>query len=176
MADNDKNNARAIFPIEYTDEKPSIRNWKYEKEIDIYMRMKREASIHKGKEWSFENEVRIEVADALCSSKKHTDIVWKDGCPYYKGLMGYLKGVILGVRCKKLPIWVDCYLKQLKYDNVLVARAEISPTHYKILVRSPRGDIFVDSCSDVNKIRRLYEIDHGVEIDRLWFILPSKDK
>lgn len=167
-----KDSERAIFPVVYQNEKPSVK----EIYIDVnrnYQSIIREAISHKGLEWEFEHEVRLVVATGCDSPSKHPDIVWKDGWPHYNGLMGYLCGVILGIKCDKVVSWVKNQLHELKYEGVIVARAFESPTHYKIEVKGDEGQAgFTDSSIKVIK-RDIQELESGQLQDRVWFMLPK---
>lgn len=163
---------RAIAPVEYEDRKPIPTNI-YNDDKANYQRILRDASLCKGKEWEFEHEVRIIVASGLATPSKHTDIVWVDEWPYYNGLMGYLSGVILGLRCDKVVSWVEMRLHELNYDGIIVARASESPTDYKVEVKEDDGSVvFCDS--DVDAIKREFKTPKNRQTpDRLWFMHPQ---
>lgn len=164
--------ARALFPVIYQNEKPKPKSI-YNNVNENYQRVIRDAISHKGSEWEFEHEVRLIVATWNATPDKHTDIVWKDGCPHYNGLMGYLRGVIIGVKCETITSWVECRLRELKYDGVVVARATESPTHYRIEVKGEAGvDIFRDSDDDVIN-RDFKQQENGQSHDSTWFMLPK---
>lgn len=171
--------ARPIFPLEYNDGKPCVEELATDDDFKkIYQRLLRDSYIRKGKEWEYENEVRIQVANALVTRELHADIVWLDGWPYYNGLMGYLHGVILGVRCEKRASWVESRLRELNYSNAFVSRAKVSPTQYKIIAKYSKDENtmeeYKDTCSSVNQIRRTYSNSRRNDNDRLWFMLPLK--
>ena len=171
--------ARPIFPLEYNDGKPCVEELATDADFKkIYQRLLRDSYIRKGKEWEYENEVRIQVANALVTRELHADIVWLDGWPYYNGLMGYLHGVILGVRCEKRASWVESRLRELNYSNAFVSRAKVSPTQYKIIAQYSKDENtmeeYKDTCSSVNQIRRTYSNSRRNDNDRLWFMLPLK--
>lgn len=164
---------RAIFPLEYSDKKPSILDISIGDDRYKYQRIIRDAGIRKGKDWEHENEVRIQVANDLYTPDKHRDVVWQDGWPYYSGLLGYLKGIILGVRCKKRVSWVECQLNALHYTDVNVVRAYESPVDYKVMLRPEDGQIFKDEDEKVDHIRRSFENHvNSQDYDRLWFMKP----
>lgn len=162
---------RSIAPVEYEDEKPIPMNI-YNVDKENYQRILRDAILRKGKEWEFEHEVRIIVASGLATPSKHTDIVWVDEWPYYNGLMGYLRGVILGLRCDKVVSWVEMRLHELNYDGIIVARASASPTDYKVEVKGDDGNVvFVDS--NVDAIKREFKDPKNRQTpDRIWFMHP----
>lgn len=171
--------ARAIFPLEYNDSKPCIEDLVPDNDVvRKYQRLLRDSYIRKGKEWEYENEVRIQVANGLATRELHNDIVWLGGWPYYNGLMGYLHSVILGVRCEKRTSWVESRLRELHYSKAFVARAKVSPAQYKIIAKYSKDENteeeYKDACSSVNKIRRTYSNSTRNDNDRLWFMLPRK--
>lgn len=163
---------RAIAPVEYEDRKPIPTNI-YNDDKANYQRILRDASLRKGKEWEFEHEVRIIVASGLATPSKHTDIVWVDEWPYYNGLMGYLRGVILGIRCDKVISWVEMRLHKLNYDGIIVACASESPTDYKVEVKKDDGEaVFCDS--NVDEIKREFKNPKDSQTpDRMWFMHPK---
>lgn len=165
---------RPIFPMEYCDDKPIPENHKDGDDEYNYKRIIRDSISRKGKEWEFEDEVRIPVATDLFTATKHTDIEWIDGWPYYNGLLGHLVGVILGIRSSLNAVWVESRLNSLHYNNVKVIKAQPSQTSYYVEARHSDETVFEDSSIDVLEIRRMYvESPNATKYDQLWFMKPA---
>lgn len=123
-----------IIPIRYTVEKPNLNSdlpndatWQKRANKLIL-----DSIISKGTDWAFESEARLIVGISMTSSKNTMSIKWEKDWPYLCGLVDYLDGVILGVRCPMRSVFVKHLLKKYNHAKVKVTRAKCSQTRYEI--------------------------------------------
>lgn len=165
----DYKNICPCFPIKYVPDKPLPQSRFHDFRKDFQW-INREASVCKGIEWAYEKEVRIEVTLEPETLGKNTDVVEVDGRLGYKGIMGCLKGVILGSRNDTNIDFIKKLLEKYNYDGVFVAKAMESPTKYKMEVKNENGEVIVKD-SNVRRIRRKVFHDSNGELrDKLWFV------
>ncbi len=123
-----------IIPIIYTVEKPNLDS-NLPDDVTWQNRANKlilDSIISKGTDWNFESEARLIVGISMTGDKKGECIEWKNDWPYLHGLVDYLDGVILGVRCPMRSVFVKHLLKKYDHAKVKVTRAKCSQTHYEI--------------------------------------------
>lgn len=162
--------ARAIYPIEYTSKQPNWDDIQLADSRKRCQRLLRDAITRKGGEWEFEHEVRLLAAMAVPTPEIHMDITWENGVPFLMGMIGFLKGVILGARCDLRISSVEALIREyLDGARMPVARAKCSHTDYRI-----EAEGFIDSVEDTKEIQRFFEnAANGEEIDRVWYMQPN---
>lgn len=99
---------------------------------------------HKGTTWREEKEIRLIVAGSLLSPEKHTDVTIENNAYYYKGIMGYLSGIVLGVHCPLTIAQIENDLRENGYKIEHVIRAKIDKHKYRIATEQYDDEIFPD--------------------------------
>lgn len=88
----------------------------------------------KGEDWNYEREFRILVTRSiqLCRDFEKEHIEFRGNKYFFDGLMGYLKGIILGIKCPLREEEVQFLLEKFSYNNVIVNSGEIHLTEFKV--------------------------------------------
>lgn len=127
-------NDRKIIKVIYKDERSSFKQpSETYSENDSFQDTLLSAMQHKGTTWREEKEIRLIVAGSLHTPEKHTDVIIENDAYYYKGIMGYLSGIILGVFCPLTIVQIENTLRENGYKTKHVLRAKIDKHKYRII-------------------------------------------
>lgn len=137
------NKDRKIIKVIYQEERPCfMQPSETYSENESFQDTLLSAMQHKGTTWREEKEIRLIVAGSLLSPEKHTDVIIENNAYYYKGIMGYLSGIILGVYCPLTIAQIENDLRISGYKIEHVIRAKIDKHKYRITNEQYNDEIF----------------------------------
>lgn len=123
-----------LIPVKYKQNRAFFGNFPSDSDREAQERYIYMTLGLKGEDWNYEHEFRALATYGLrWSSGFEKDCIVPSGKRlFFNGLMGYLKGIILGMKCDLQETQVQFMLEKYLYSDVIIDKAHKHYTEFKV--------------------------------------------